>query len=152
MKGVAMVNNPLAIAGEARDVSSIPGSGRSLGRRNGNPFQYSCWENPTDRGACQATVHGIPELDTTEQLSTHSVKESNMQWKENSIYHTDGTIPDTLNTQKMTGYICFLNTSPTSCISTNATMLHPCRMLFEFILPTGRTKDDRSHGTCRTTT
>ena len=59
MKGVAMVNNPLAIAGEARDVSSIPGSGRSLGRRNGNPFQYSCWENPMDKGAWWAIICGV---------------------------------------------------------------------------------------------
>ena len=65
MKGVAMVNNPLAIAGEARDMSSILGSGRSLGRRNGNPFQYSCWENPTG-SAWRATVPRVTkELDMT---------------------------------------------------------------------------------------
>ena len=56
-----MINNPLAIAGEARDVSVIPGSGRSLGRGDGNPLQYSCWENPMDTGAWKATVHGIPK-------------------------------------------------------------------------------------------
>ena len=49
-----VVKNPPANAG---DVGSIPGSGRSLGETNGNPFQYSCLENPMDRGAWQATVH-----------------------------------------------------------------------------------------------
>jgi len=42
-----------------RDVSSIPGSGRSPEEGNGNPFQYSCLENPMDRGAWWATVHWV---------------------------------------------------------------------------------------------
>ena len=42
--------NPPANAGDVRDVGSIPGSGRSLGGGHGNPCQYSCLENPTDRG------------------------------------------------------------------------------------------------------
>ena len=41
------------------DPGSIPGSGRSPGEGNGNPLQYSCLENPMDRGAWQATVHGV---------------------------------------------------------------------------------------------
>ena len=41
----------------AGDPGSIPGSGRSPGEGNGNPLQYSCLENPIDRGAWQATVH-----------------------------------------------------------------------------------------------
>ena len=47
----------------------IPGSGRSLGAGNGNPLQYSCLGNPTDRGAWQATIHGVAELVTTQQLN-----------------------------------------------------------------------------------
>ena len=54
--GGSVVKNPPAIAG---DVGLIPGSGRSPGEGNGNPLQYSCLENPMDRGAWQATVHGI---------------------------------------------------------------------------------------------
>ena len=41
------------------DPSSIPGSGRSLGGGHGDPLQYSCLENPMDRGAWKATVHGV---------------------------------------------------------------------------------------------
>ena len=43
----------------AGDPSSIPGSGRSPGGGNGNPLQYSCLDNSTDRGAWQAIVHGV---------------------------------------------------------------------------------------------
>ena len=43
----------------AGDAGSIPGSGRSPGEGNDNPLQYSCLGNPMDRGAWQATVHGI---------------------------------------------------------------------------------------------
>ena len=51
---------------------SIPGSGRSPGEENSNPFQYSCPENPMDRGgAWRATVHRITELDMTEWLHFH---------------------------------------------------------------------------------
>ena len=51
-----MVKNPPANAGDA---GSIPGSGRSPGGGNGNPFQYSYLGNPMDRGAWWATVHGV---------------------------------------------------------------------------------------------
>ena len=50
----------------AGDMGLIPGSGRSPGEGNGNPLQYSCLENPMDRGAWQATVRGVTkELDMT---------------------------------------------------------------------------------------
>ena len=48
----------------AGDMSSIPGSGRSPGEGNGNPFQYSCLRNPMDRGAWWATVHGVTRSQT----------------------------------------------------------------------------------------
>ena len=60
-----LVKNPPAMGG---DLGSIPGSGRSSGG-NDNPLQYSCLRNPMDRGAWQATVHGV---DTTERL-THLI-------------------------------------------------------------------------------
>ena len=47
-----------------RDLGLIPGLGRSPGEGNGNPFQYSCLENPMDRGAWQATVHEVAKSQT----------------------------------------------------------------------------------------
>ena len=59
-----MVKNPPA---NARDLGSIPGLERSPEEGNGNPLQYSCLENPVDRGAWRTTVHrAAKELDTTE--------------------------------------------------------------------------------------
>ena len=46
-------------AGDSRDSNSIPELGRSLEKGNGNPLQYSCLRNPVDRGASQATIHGV---------------------------------------------------------------------------------------------
>ena len=54
-------------------MGSIPRSGRFPGVGNGNPLQYSCLENSVDRGAWRAIVHGVTELDTTEQLSMHAI-------------------------------------------------------------------------------
>ena len=54
--GDAMVKNMPA---NAEDAGSISGSGRSPGEGNGNPLQYFCLGNPVDRGAWQATVHGV---------------------------------------------------------------------------------------------
>ena len=56
-------------ANNTRDVGSVPGSGRSPGEGNDNVVQYSCLENPLDRGAQQATVHGVTKSQT--QLSMH---------------------------------------------------------------------------------
>ena len=50
-----------ANGGDIRDAALIPGSGRSPGERHGNPLQYSCLENPMDRGAWWATVHRVPK-------------------------------------------------------------------------------------------
>ena len=54
-----VVKNPLASAGDARDMGLIPGSGRSRGVGGGNSLQYSSLENPMDRGAWRAAVHGV---------------------------------------------------------------------------------------------
>ena len=54
-----VVKNPLANAGDIRDVGSIPGLGKYPGEGNGNPLQSSCLKNPMDRGAWQATVHRV---------------------------------------------------------------------------------------------
>ena len=59
-----VVKNLPANAGDRGDVGSIPGSGRCPGEGHGNPLQYSCLENPTDKGAWQATVHGVTESQT----------------------------------------------------------------------------------------
>jgi len=56
-----VVKNPPANAGDAH---SIPGSGRSPGEGNGNPLQYSCWDNPMDRGAWWAAVHRVTKGQT----------------------------------------------------------------------------------------
>ena len=59
--GGAVVNNMPASAGDLRDTGSILGSGRSPGGRSGSPLQYSCLENPTDRGDWWAAVHGVSQ-------------------------------------------------------------------------------------------
>ena len=61
-----MVKNPPAIAGGIGDSGSISGSGRSPGEGSDNPLQYPCLENPMDKGAWWATVHGVAEPDGTE--------------------------------------------------------------------------------------
>ena len=58
------VSEVKASACKAEDLGSIPGLGRSPGEGNGNPLQYSCLENPMDRGAWRATVHGVTESQT----------------------------------------------------------------------------------------
>ena len=67
-----MVKNLPANAGDIRDGGLIPGLGRSPGEGDSNPFQYSCLENPMDKGAWLATVHGVAKSQTQlMQLSTH---------------------------------------------------------------------------------
>ena len=59
-----VVKNPSASARDVRDVGSSPGSGRFPGGGHGNPLQYSCLENPMDRGAWPATVHRVAKSQT----------------------------------------------------------------------------------------
>ena len=59
-----MAQTVKASAYNSGDLGSIPGLGRSPGEGNGNPLQYSCLENPVDRGAWQATVHGVAKSQT----------------------------------------------------------------------------------------
>ena len=63
--GGSLVKNLPANAANARDAGSIPGSRKSPGADNGNSLQYSCLENSMNRGAWQATVHRVAELDMT---------------------------------------------------------------------------------------
>ena len=58
-----------ASASNAGDLGSIPGLGRASGEGNGNPLQYSCLENPMDRGAWWAMVHEVAKSRMTEQLT-----------------------------------------------------------------------------------
>ena len=59
-----MVKNMSASAGDVQDVGLIPGLERSPGGGYGNPLQYSCLENLVDRGAWQATAHGVSKSQT----------------------------------------------------------------------------------------
>ena len=61
-----MVKNMHVNTGDAGNMGSIPGLGKSPGGGTGNPLQYSCLENPMDRGAWQATVQSQKELDPTQ--------------------------------------------------------------------------------------
>ena len=94
---VLEVKNPPASAGDIRDTGSIPGSGGSPGRGPGKTLQYSCLENPLDRGAWWATVHGVtkswPRL---KRLSTHAL------------------FPSRLSTPKTTAVYCCVY-SPKAC-------------------------------------
>ena len=59
-----MIKNLSAYAGDTRDTGSILGSGRSPGREHGDPLHYSYLENPMDREAWQAMVHGVTKIHT----------------------------------------------------------------------------------------
>ena len=71
-----VVKNPPANAGDLRNAGSIPGSGRFPGKGHGNPLQYSCLENPMDRGAWWVTVLGVTQSRT--QLKRLSRAEHNL--------------------------------------------------------------------------
>ena len=74
--GGSAEKNPTANVGDAGDLGSIPGLGRSPGGGNGNPFQYSCLKNSIeDRGPWCYSPQGCKELDTNEQLNMHTVEQ-----------------------------------------------------------------------------
>ena len=68
------------LAYNAGDLGLIPGSGRSSGEGNGNPLQYSCLENPMDRGAWWAIVHWVPKSRTRLSNFTEVIGESSVLW------------------------------------------------------------------------
>ena len=73
-----------ASASNVGDPGSIPGSGRSPGEGNGNPLQYSCLENPMDRGAWQATVHGVAKSRTW--LSDFTFTHWRRKWQHTPVF------------------------------------------------------------------
>ena len=77
---VLVIKNLPANAGDVRDLGSSPGMGRSPGEGNGNPLQYSCLENPMDRGAWRATVHGVTKSQTRLSVHTHA-NELHQNWE-----------------------------------------------------------------------
>ena len=85
-----MVKNPPANAGEESEACSIPGSGRFPGVGNGNPFQYSCLENPIDREAWPAADQGVTKNQTQlKQLSTHASMEEMQETQETQFRSLD---------------------------------------------------------------
>ena len=79
---VALVlKNPPANARDIREVSLIPGSGRSSGVGNSNTLRYSCLENSMNKGAWRARVHGVSKSQTwLKRLSMHILRDENFAW------------------------------------------------------------------------
>ena len=78
-----MVKSPLLPMQETRDAGLILGSGRSPGRGNGNPLQYSCLKNPMNRGGWQVAVHGVTRVrhDLATKSHTHTHTHTGMKVK-----------------------------------------------------------------------
>ena len=74
-----MVKNPPASAGDSGDMGSISGLGRPPEEGNGNPLQYSCLENSTDRGAWRATVQGVSRSLQMLEVKTDRSTKRNIQ-------------------------------------------------------------------------
>ena len=70
--GGSLIKNPSAHVGDAGDVGSIPGLGRSPGEGNGNSLQYSCLGNPMDKSLAGYSPRSHKKLDTTEHACTHA--------------------------------------------------------------------------------
>ena len=83
-----MVKNPPANAGDLRDAGSIPGLGRSPGGGHGNKLEYSCLEDPMDKGAQQATVHGVAKSQTRlKQFGMHARVYLGHSWVSKQVKH-----------------------------------------------------------------
>ena len=87
---VLVIKSPPANAGDLREAGLIPGLGRSLGRGHGSPLQFSCLENPMDRGAWGATVHGVAQSQTrlSDLACTHTHACFEQQKSKNSLEAT----------------------------------------------------------------
>ena len=81
-QGALVVKKLSANAGDIRDVGSTPKSGRSPGERNCNALQFSCLENPMDRGVWWTAVHGVSEPDTTEATEHARLHARTRPWAE----------------------------------------------------------------------
>ena len=104
---VLLVQSLPAGAGEVRDSGLIPGSGRSPGGGHGNPLQYSCLENPMDRGAWRATVHGVTQSQTQlKRLSTYAQRgdrvKTEIRWPSTSLQTSSLRIYEEID-------VCFLS-------------------------------------------
>ena len=83
---VLVVKNPPASPGDVKDPGLIPGSGRSPGKGNGYPLQYSCLGNLMDRGAWRATVHMVTKSRTRlKRLNTHAQEVSRLGQEKQAI-------------------------------------------------------------------
>ena len=89
-----VVKGPFANTRDIRDVGSIPRLGRSPGGEHGNPLQYSCLENPMDRGAWQAIVHRVTNCKTRlKQLSMHTSRQTVLSMQETWVWSLDWEDP-----------------------------------------------------------
>ena len=92
-----MLRHLPANAGDSRDVGLIPGSGRSPGVRNGNPFQYSCLKTFVDRGAWCAIVCGVAKRQTQMNTQTDTLCIKQTGYKD--ILYSTGNIANIFNNQ-----------------------------------------------------
>ena len=102
--GSTVVKNPLANVGDTRDMGSNPGWGRAPGVGNGNPLQYSCLENSTDRGTWWTIVHGIARNWTLLSMSTNEHERKCVN--PNLLIHLTSLSPLCIHTKDR---VCFLH-------------------------------------------
>jgi len=97
-----LVKNLPANAEDTRDIDWIPGLGRCPGEGNCNPLQYSCLENPIDRGAWQATIRGVKKSQTW--LSTHTDQCLPIPLHMNGLVFGIGHFKDTFSKKKKSDF------------------------------------------------